>query len=291
MALNKNVLTTCAANEEVTPEKTQLNSKPFQFVDPAAPGNPLQRTRPSVLERHQSESTTQGEQGSTEKKAGATAKKRVLPLDEEKNSSIPYKTRNAVEKDFVHDVSYVMFDIETGGLKYWRCDLQISAICSTNEFDIYVKPERPIDSGASAVNKLTQVQGNLFYQGNLVHSIPIEDALKKFVDFLENIHKPVLVGHNIKKFDLPFLGFYLKKFGFWKKFVTAVAGFVDTWILFRQEYPGRSSCKQVDLVAGLLGETYEAHNAMEDVKAVQKLCELVKDKLWDNRFGVGAIVI
>ena len=138
---------------------------------------------------------------------------------------------------------------------------------------------------------LTQVQSNLFNQGNLVQRIPTEDALKKFVDFLEKKHKPVLVGHSIKKFDLPFLGFYLKRFGFWKKFVATVSGFIDTWILLKQEYPGRSSYKQVDLVADLVGETYEAHNAMEDVKAVQKLCELVKDKLWNYRFGARAIVI
>ena len=207
--------------------------------------------------------------------------------DDENQSPVLYKTRHTVTKDFAHDVSYVMFDLETGGLDYRTSDiLQISAVCGTDTFNIYVSPERSsIDQGASKVNKLTIVQGTLHYKGDAVNSINIKEALENFIDFLENVHKPVLVGHNIKKFDVPFIGFYLKRYSLWERFLAAVVGFVDTWILFKQVYPFRPSYKQVDLVEHFLHESYDAHNALEDVKALQKLSDLVKDKLWDYRFG------
>ena len=63
-----------------------------------------------------------------------------------------------------------------------------------------------------------------------------------------------------------------------------VTGYVDTLITVKREFPYLSSYKKVNLVAELLGETYEQHKGLEDVKAVQKLSDLVKDKLWTYRF-------
>ena len=99
------------------------------------------------------------------------------------------------------------------------------------------------------------------------------------------------MGHYSKKFDLPFLKHYLKENDLWETFLTVVVGYVDTWIVFRQEFPNRSSYKQVDLVRGLLGEDYEAHNALEDARALQKLCELKKEKLLHYKFGAKEIGI
>ena len=177
------------------------------------------RTRTNVLKEHEQGCEKPGVTEYTEKNPGVATKKRGVTPDDGKNSPIPYKTRHTVARDSVHNVSYVTFDIETGGLDYRTSDLlQISAVCGTDEFDVYVSPERSnIEEGASKVNKLSIVQGTLHYKGDAVNSINIKDALEKFIDFLENVHKPVLVGHNIKKFDVPFISFYLKRYSLWER--------------------------------------------------------------------------
>ena len=104
----------------------------------------------------------------------------------------------------------------------------------------------------------------------------IKDVLLEFIDFLETIQNPVLVGHNIKTFDLSFLFNHLMKCEQWENFCEVVVGFVDTLPVFKKEFPNRSSYKQDILMKNLLHESYSAHNALDDVKALQKLCELVK---------------
>ena len=222
--------------------------------------------------------------------AATATTKRTLPPDESAEPAIPYKTRNIVGKRFADEVSFVVFDLETGGLRYLEHDiLQISAVCGDKEFNAYVEPTRPISREASNVNKLTHVNGQLHYKRNPVETIPITDALQQFMDFLQEIPKPIPVGHYSKQFDLPFLRFYLKENNMWETFLSVVVGYVDTWIVFRQEFPNRTSYKQVDLVRGLLGEEYEAHSALEDVRALQKLSKLVKEKLLKYRFGAKEI--
>ena len=222
--------------------------------------------------------------------AASATTKRTLPPDESAEPAIPYKTRNIVGKRFADEVSFVVFDLETGGLRYLEHDiLQVSAICGDKEFDAYVEPTRPISREASNINKLTHVNGQLHYKRNPVETIPITDALQQFMEFLQEMPKPVLVGHYSKKFDLPFLRFYLKENEMWETFLSVVVGYVDTWTVFRHEFPNRTSYKQVDLVKGLLGEEYEAHSALEDVRALQKLSELVKEKLLKYRFGAKEI--
>ena len=224
--------------------------------------------------------------------SGATlsTRKRVLLPDTTDESAIPYKTRNIIGKRFADQVSFVFFDLETGGFRYLEHDiLQISAVCGDKEFNVYMEPTRPIPREASNVNKLTLVNGQLNYKMRPVETVPINQALQQFMEFLQGIPKPVLVAHNSKKFDLPFLKHYLKENDLWATFMSVVIGYVDSWIVFRQEFPNRSSYKQVDLVKDLLGEEYEAHAALADVRALQKLCELKKENLLDYRFGAKEI--
>ena len=186
--------------------------------------------------------------------AATATRKRTLPPDESAEPAIPYKTRNIVGKKFADEVSFVIFDLETGGLRYLEHDiLQISAVCGDKEFNAYVEPTRPISREASNVNKLTHVKGQLHYKRNPVATISIMDALQQFMEFLQEIPKPILVGHYSKKFDLPFLRFYLKENDMWETFLSVVVGYVDTWIVFRQEFPNRTSYKQVGPGEGSVG--------------------------------------
>ena len=128
----------------------------------------------------------------------------------------------------VSGVSDVMFDLETGGLARTSDILQISAVCGNKEFNYYVTPTQPITKGSSKVTKLTVVNDQMCFDGKAVETIGINNVLSKFVGFLTDIEKPVLVGHNIKTFDLMFLHSYLIQNDYYEPFVSTVVGFVDT---------------------------------------------------------------
>ena len=76
----------------------------------------------------------------------------------------------------------------------------------------------------------------------------------------------------------------------WEEFSQTIKEFVDTYELFKQEYIGLFSYKQQDLVISLFGicENYEAHNALNDAKALRNLSKLVKHRFMshnDNKSG------
>ena len=189
----------------------------------------------------------------------------------------------------VDGVTYVMFDLETGGLARTSDILQISAVCGDTEFNSYVTPTQPISKASSKVTKLTEINHQLYFNGKVVDAIGISDALSTFLDFLAKTEKPVLVGHNIKTFDLMFLHKYLSQYGQWKHFTSLVVGFVDTYQVFK-EFPKQGSYKQDALVNDLLHESYSAHNSLDDVKALQKLSQVVMSAFPRYIFGATAIV-
>ena len=69
----------------------------------------------------------------------------------------------------------------------------------------------------------------------------------------------------------------------------AVAGCLDTLQVARMKLPKNKSYKQESLVETLLGKTYEAHNAIADVKILQELYEkclkLSQDELSSHVFA------
>ena len=174
------------------------------------------------------------------------------------------------------EVSHVIFDLETGGFSRTSDILQISAVYGDNQFNRYITPTQNISKGASNVTKLTTVNGKLFHDGKAVTTVSVQDAMSEFTAFLKTVKNPVLVGHNIKTFDLIFLYNNLTKCQLWENFLSTVTGFVDTLHVFKKEFPRRGSYKQDVLMNDLLHESYSAHSALDDVKALQKLSELVK---------------
>ena len=100
---------------------------------------------------------------------------------------------------------------------------------------MYVTPTQHISKAASNVTKLTVVNGQLYHKGNAVTTLDINDALQNFINFLKAIQNPVLVGHNIKTFDLIFLYNNLVKCELWESFLSATVGFVDTLLVFKNQ--------------------------------------------------------
>ncbi|KAK1788803.1 hypothetical protein P4O66_002612 [Electrophorus voltai] len=84
--------------------------------------------------------------------------------------------------------------------------------------------------------------------------------------------RPLLVGHNIRRFDCLELARALDEFGLKTAFEVGIAGFVDSLPLACQllKNSGIHSFKQEILVKTILGVSYVAHNALEDVQALQK---------------------
>lgn len=139
-------------------------------------------------------------------------------------------------------------------------------------FNRYVLPPSPISAKASAVTGLHVVSGQLFHHKTRLESVDISTCLKQFNIWLKatSVSKPLLVCHNGKVFDsIIFMRSILKNPECGLK--STVAGFVDSLHVFRDALPGRPSYKLQTLVKETMGMTYDAHSALEDVMALQKL--------------------
>ncbi|XP_062614362.1 uncharacterized protein LOC134276101 [Saccostrea cucullata] len=175
--------------------------------------------------------------------------------------------------DNLHTRPLVFFDLETGGFGRTSDILQIAAKCQEKELSVYALPTRSISKEASEATCLTFDGNSLCYKGEAVAAVTPPEALTKFLIFLESFDHPVLVGHNIQNFDLPILRHHLGDCDLLERFRNNVTGFLDTLKISKKllkdvQLP---NYKQETLVHNLLGEEYEAHNAMADVTALEKL--------------------
>lgn len=108
-------------------------------------------------------------------------------------------------------------------------------MCGSREFDRYVAPPPgcSIHPAASAVNHLRVERGQLTYRHQPVQTRPVRDALREFIGWLRALKRPILLGHNIKKFDNPLLFRDLVAEGLVEEFGGVCVGFIDTLELFR----------------------------------------------------------
>ena len=177
-----------------------------------------------------------------------------------------------VPQDIFSSSTLCVFDLETTSLRD-DCEIvQISAITfdGNNCFNTYVLPEGSISPQASAVNGFTKRDNNLFLRGSLVTSVSAKEALTSYFQWLLSFPSQVVIfGHNIKNFDLKHL-FHAVTYNNTEP-PSNVAGYVDTLFLFKSVYPGEKSYSQENLFSRIVGGTYLAHDAMEDVKALSKI--------------------
>ena len=169
-----------------------------------------------------------------------------------------------------------LFDLETTSLND-TCDLvQLSAkvIGSDCEFNCYILPDVPISGAASRITGLTKNGNSLFSRGKMVSSVSLVEGLVFFSDWLSAINNQiVLLGHNIKSFDIKHFKRHVARHGLDSKF-HMIVGYIDTLPLFKSLYPGLTSYSQPVMYAKLIGGKYEAHNAIGDVKALGELLAL-----------------
>lgn len=151
--------------------------------------------------------------------------------------------------------NYVLFDLETTGLSPENdAIIEISALKVSNgevvdEFSTLVNPCRHIPYSASSVNGIMD---------DMVKDAPaIDIALKNFISFIGD---SILVGHNIKRFDM----------GFIQRDAVNIFGkpisneIVDTLILSRRYLPDLYS-HSLESLSDHYGISYEgAHRALAD---------------------------
>lgn len=165
---------------------------------------------------------------------------------------------------------YVLFDLETTGLSTENDQVvEISALKVTggevtDEFSTLVNPGMHIPYQASCINGITD---------DMVKDAPdTEHALKNFIFF---IGKSILVGHNIKRFDLGFI--QRDSVRFFGKQITN--DFVDTLPLSRRYLPDLTS-HSLESLADHYDVSYEgAHRALADCHINKKVYDCLKQEI------------
>jgi len=159
---------------------------------------------------------------------------------------------------------YVVFDLETTGLSPVRDEmielsgLKVNGGVIVDTFSTLINPGRKIPVQASRVNGITD---------DMVADAPVlKDVLADFLAFSESY---VLVGHNIRSFDLKFISYAADRlFG-----KTIVNDYIDTLYMSRRCLPQLSSHKLVDVSAYFSLSCEGAHRALNDCIMNQKCYE------------------
>ncbi len=151
--------------------------------------------------------------------------------------------------------NYVLFDLETTGLSAEEDSIvEISAIKVTDniivdEYSTLVNPGIHIPYSASSINGITD---------DMVKDFPsIEPALREFLSFVGDY---VLVGHNIRNFDIKFIQRDAMRF-----FGKPISNdYVDTVVVARRYLPELES-HSLESLSYHYGISYEgAHRALVD---------------------------
>lgn len=132
--------------------------------------------------------------------------------------------------------------------------------------------------GASKVTGLRVRRQRLYLHRQLVLTNSLREVLVSFIAFLQMLRRPLVIGHNIRSFDCPLLARALDELDLRAQFESAVSGYVDTLPLAREMLKDRGlqSFRQENLVRELLGVNYKAHDALEDVRALQALYSVLQ---------------
>ncbi len=133
--------------------------------------------------------------------------------------------------------------------------------------------------------KITEITGlsvrgsDMYWKETKVKTVTLKTALRDFISFL--VPHTNLVGHNIWTFDNRILWSHSNDQGLLSELQRKVDCTTDTLAVMKSFYPGRKKeyedkalngpYKQENLVKDLLKNDYDAHNALADVIALQRL--------------------
>ena len=166
------------------------------------------------------------------------------------------------------DTEYCVLDIETTGLSYRTEKItEIGAIKIKNgeiidTFECFVNPEKPIPY---EVIKVTHITDDMVRDAET-----IENVLPKFLEFIGD---DVLVAHNAN-FDIGFIRHFAEIYGH-----RLDNTYIDTLSIARDMFPDYKKYR-LGLIAEHLGIRVDvAHRALDDVKTLVKVFEVMLKKL------------
>ena len=166
------------------------------------------------------------------------------------------------------------FNLETTGLSD-DCEIvQVSAVdfAGLRLFDQYAYRNGSINFGSTKVASITKSSGKLFCHGKLVDAVEVNVGLNRFGLWLKELcGRVVLVGHNVRAFDVKHFWNNVKKWHLEDLFCSCIQGFVDTLPLFRNLFSEKHSHSQEKLYEDIVCKTYVAHNSVEDVIALSAI--------------------
>lgn len=184
-------------------------------------------------------------------------------------------------------VNFVVFDTETGGLSAEKNSVLEIACCS---FDINLNDGPEYESGIMKVYDNREVTAGALNANGITMSQVLsgrdpETVLNEFIKYLSSMcvgrNKPVLCGHNIDSFDVPFL---LSLFKFFGKDLTKYANeefTIDTMWWARTKWPESVNYRLGTCVENAGFELVNAHRALNDTRANR---DLVKHFITSLRF-------
>ncbi len=166
--------------------------------------------------------------------------------------------------------TYVVFDIETTGLSHFSDKIiEIAAVKYTgehvSEFHEYVYTDDIIPVN---ITLLTGISND-----TLQDAPTIDTVMPKFLSFIED---HVLVGHNIKSFDIPFINKVCSDLGL----PLVKNNVIDTLTLAKTKLPNLDNYKQPTLCDYYNIDTSNAHHALFDCyMCTQIYCSLVSNNI------------
>lgn len=178
----------------------------------------------------------------------------------------------------------VVFDTETSGLDVENDDIiQIAAIeliggkPTGKEFEIYMQTNKDL-SDSSKIHNIT----NDYLEINGINS---KDGLSNFKEFVD---EAILIGHNIKKFDLKILNSNLSRHSINLPKIVAT---YDTLEFAKRVYPTLNDYTLSGLINKLQLTGKNSHNALDDVRANANLLLHLYNKVKEDTLQRNKIFI
>lgn len=187
----------------------------------------------------------------------------------------------------MYNIFFISFNFYMLGTS---CDIiQLACVAGEEMFNRYVFPNLAITPGATAVTGIYVKNGEMFVHNTRVQSVSVEKCMEELAEWLKQFHKPLLVCHNGRAFDSIILLKNCMKIPCSLPF----EGFVDSLFVFKEAIPGRKCYKLEALAKDCMSKSFDAHSALEDVKALQSLVlhlNISCDVLLKHSFGVDFVL-
>lgn len=174
---------------------------------------------------------------------------------------------------------FMVFDLETTGLNTQKnlvCEIACcpfdSELNDLKEFESgIIKPydDREINEGALNANGITRAQ--------LANGVDSKVVLTNFIKYIKSFKKTaakiILVGHNIKTFDIPFLEDFFKFHGedLWK--YVSVKTEIDTMWWARMKWLESTNYKLGTCCENVGIDLMDAHRSLSDSRANRELAK------------------